>query len=262
MARSASMTGSGRGLRTTSRHRASEPFGIAFNPVDGRSRSGSMMRHPSRCSMGPRSLRGPHPMSAGSTTGTCPKSPGRAMARPCMPAAIRRSDRRAPVVAWADRGRGARRLLTSGATNTIMSLMPLPGGALLVAAQDPHVALLQVEGTVGWAVPSPLFDARGQKRTLAVSADGMLVDFGYESGGKAPARFDLRQRQLLPARPADGLTAPPRQAGLALDGGITPTSRRSTAPRCTSRYERSRSLAMHPDTQPLCAGHRLVAAGL
>ena len=160
-----------------------------------------------------------------------------------------------PVVAWAERGRGARRLLTSGATNTIMSLLPLPGGALLVAAQNPHVALLQAEGTVGWAAPSPLFDARGQERTLAVSADGMLVDFGYESGGKAPARFDLRQRKLLPARPADGLTAPPRQAGLALDGWedtYQPTLNGAALP--LDEYEFSRSLAMHPDTHRFVLG--------
>ena len=160
-----------------------------------------------------------------------------------------------PVVAWADRGRGARRLLTSGATDTLMSLLPLPGGALLVAAQDPHVALLQAEGTVGWAAPSPLFDARGQKRTLAVSADGMLVDFGYESGGKAPARFDLRQRQLLPARPADGLTAPPRQAGLALDGWdntYQPTLNGAALP--LEQDECSRSLALHPDTRRFVLG--------
>ncbi len=160
-----------------------------------------------------------------------------------------------PVVAWADRGRGARRLLTSGATDTLMSLLPLPGGALLVAAQDPHVALLQAEGTVGWAAPSPLFDARGQQRTLAVSADGMLVDFGYESGGKAPARFDLRQRQLLPARPADSLTAPPRQAGLALDGWdntYQPTLNGDALP--LDKDECSRSLALHPDKSRFVLG--------
>jgi hypothetical protein len=136
-----------------------------------------------------------------------------------------------------------------------MSLLPLPGGALLVAATDRHLALLQADGTVDWAVPSPLFDARGQQRTLAVSTDGMLVDFGYEYGGKAPARFDLRQRQLLPTRPADGLTAPPRQAGLAIDGWegtYQPTLNGVALP--LEPYERSGSLAVHPDTRRFVLG--------
>ena len=68
-----------------------------------------------------------------------------------------------------------------------MSLLPLPGGALLVAAQDPHVALLQAEARSAGRRYRRLFDARGQNRTLAVSADGMRIDFGYEFGGKAPA---------------------------------------------------------------------------
>jgi dipeptidyl aminopeptidase/acylaminoacyl peptidase len=41
-----------------------------------------------------------------------------------------------PVLAWAGGGAGARRALMAGA-NTVMSLVPLPGGDLLVASQDP-----------------------------------------------------------------------------------------------------------------------------
>jgi uncharacterized caspase-like protein len=126
---------------------------------------------------------------------------------------------------------------------------------LLVAATDPHLALLQADGTVGWAAPAPLFNARGQERTLAVSADGLLVDFGYEFGGKAPARFDLRQLKLSPARLADGLTAPPRQAGLAIDGWdntFQPTL--NGTPLSLDQNEFSRSLALHPDTHRFVLG--------
>ena len=233
-----------------------QPFGIAFNPVDGTLAVGFDDETPVALLDGATLAPRPSPDVGGLDNGDVSKV---AWSRDgtTLYAGGQYDDGTGahPVVAWADRGRGARRLLTSGATNTIMSLLPLPGGALLVAAQDPHVALLQAEGTVGWAAPSPLFDARGQKRTLAVSADGMLVDFGYESGGKAPARFDLRQLKLLPARPADGLTAPPRQAGLALDGWddtYQPTLNGAALP--LEQYERSRSLALHPDTRRFVLG--------
>ena len=235
MARSASMTGSGGGVHNTRRHRARSPSVLRSIPWMARSRSGSIMQTPVALLDGATLAPRPSPEVGGIDNGDVATV---AWSRDgtTLYAGGKYADKTGahPVVAWADRGQGARRLLTSGATNTLMSLLPLPGGALLVAAQDPHVALLQAEGTVGWAAPSPLFNGRGQQRTLAVSADGMLVDFGYESGGKAPARFDLRQRQLLSARPADGLTAPPRQAGLALDGWEDTSSRHSTAPRCHS----------------------------
>ena len=116
---------------------------------------------------------------------------------------------------------------------------PLPKGATVrygvtrpILRLNPHVGLIPPKYT-NFLAPTmtggirrydlstgrPL-DVRGivTPGQVIVSADGMLVDFGYEAGGKAPARFDLRQRQLLSTRPADALTAPPRQTGLALDG--------------------------------------------
>ena len=75
------------------------------------------------------------------------------------------------------------------------------------------------------------------------------------SGGKAPARFDLRQRTLLTARPADNLTAPPRQAGLAIvgwDDTYQPTLNGNALQ--LQQYECSRSLALHPDTRRFVLG--------
>jgi WD40 repeat protein len=117
------------------------------------------------------------------------------------------------VLAWAAAGRGARRALPAG-QNTVMSLRPLPGGDLLVAATDPWLGRVTAEGRAVWALPPPQADLRGQKRALAVAADGATVDFGFETWGRAPARFDLGRLALSPALPADGRTAPPRQQGL------------------------------------------------
>ena len=155
-----------------------------------------------------------------------------------------------PVVAWADGGRGARRLLTAGSADTVMSLKPLPDGALLVAAADPHWAVLDTAGTVRTAQPAPLADLRNQDETLAVSADGAVVDFGYRVWGAQPARLDLHALTLVPGRPDDGTTAVPRhqQPELVIDGweGIRHPTLNGT-PLPLDRYETSRSLAIHPD---------------
>ena len=100
-----------------------------------------------------------------------------------------------PVLAWANAGRGERRALPAG-SNTVSGLAALPDGALLVAAQDPFLALLEPDGRPRWAHASPTADFRDQHDTLAVSADGTIVDFGFEAGGKSPLRFDLRALKL------------------------------------------------------------------
>ncbi len=154
-------------------------------------------------------------------------------------------DRR--VLAWTDAGRGERRALPAG-TNTVTGLAALPDGGLLVTAQDPFLAVLDSDGRPQWARPSPKADFRGQWDSLDVSADGTIVDFGFEMGGESPLRFDLRALKLSQDPPADQQTTPPKQAGLAVEGwldGFSPTL--DGEPIRLQKYEQSRSLAVHPD---------------
>ncbi len=118
-------------------------------------------------------------------------------------------------------GLGARRELPAG-DNTIMTLRALADGGVLVAAGDPYLAVLDPEGGERWAHRSPLADFRNQDKSLAVSADGTVVDFGYEGWGKAPARFDLRSLGLTREPPHDGRTAPPDHGGIPEGIGRTP----------------------------------------
>ena len=151
------------------------------------------------------------------------------------------------VLAWANAGRGERRTLPAG-SNTVSGLAALPDGALLVAAQDPFVALLEPDGSPRWAHPSPKADLRDQYDTFAVSADGTIVDFGFEQWGKSPLRFDLRALKLTRDPPADHQTMRATQAGLAVEGWrhqLRPTL--DGKPIKLERYEQSRSLAVHPD---------------
>jgi len=159
-----------------------------------------------------------------------------------------------PVLAWAEQGRGARKALPAG-RDTVMSLRLLPDGDLLIAAADPWLGRLAADGRVRWTVPTPLADYRVQGATLGLSADGSVVDFGYDYEGRSPARFDLARLVLTAAPAADGRTAPPRQDGLAVADWSE--SRRPTLDDRKldlEPYETSRSLAIHPDGRRFVLG--------
>jgi len=153
-----------------------------------------------------------------------------------------------PVVAWGNGGLGSRRLLFSGATNSIFSLKPLPNGELFVASAGPHLAILNADGKPRWAMPSPQFDPRGQRHTLAVSADGSVIEFGFIYGERKRLHIDLRKLKFINSPAAGGTVAPPRQTGIALKNWIN--SRQpmlNGKPLKIDQYETSRSFAMHPD---------------
>jgi uncharacterized caspase-like protein len=159
-----------------------------------------------------------------------------------------------PVVAWSDAGRGARRTMPAGA-NTIMALLPLPAGELLVATADPQFEILQPSGDARWMVRRPVAQFNAQEATLAVSADGMIIDFGFDWGGKSPLRFDVRALKLTNVVPADGRTVPPKQVGLPIDRWANlrnPTLDNKPIP--LEDFETSRSLAIHPDGDRLVLG--------
>jgi WD40 repeat protein len=153
-----------------------------------------------------------------------------------------------PVLAWAESGQGERRVMQAGNGNTIIGLAALPGGGLLVAAADPFLAVLKADGGVRWARSSTHADFRAQDRTLAISAEGAIVDFSFEMLGKSPLRFDLRARKLNHDPPADDQLGRPKQDGLPIENWEDehhPTL--DGQPIALEPYERSRSLAVPPD---------------
>jgi hypothetical protein len=98
-------------------------------------------------------------------------------------------------------------------------------------------------------------DLGGLARTLRVSADGGVVEFGYEYRGKAPARFDLARPELTLNPPADGQTSPPEQATLKVKNWENnPRPTLDGAPLALESYEWSRSLAIHPDGRRFVLG--------
>jgi WD40 repeat protein len=150
-----------------------------------------------------------------------------------------------PVIVWSEAGAGTRRELAAG-TNTITSLRPLPDGGVLVGAGDPWLAVVDAAGAARWAQRPPQIDLREQGRTLRVSADGGVVDFGYK-WGIAPARFDLARLALHLDPPSDVQTRLPEQATLKVEHwehSFRPTL--DGVPLALDPHEMSRSLAIAP----------------
>lgn len=164
-----------------------------------------------------------------------------------------------PVLTWEAEGRGARRDLPVG-SDTVNALRPLPGGDLLVAASGTTLARLTSEGRAAWSLSPVLANFIAQHETLAISADGGVVDFQYTHPlwGGGLARFDVTQLSLAEwpwsrSPVAAGSTAPPQQRGLPIEGWLEtmqPTLGGQSLP--LAPFELSRSLALHPD------GHRFV----
>jgi WD40 repeat protein len=122
-----------------------------------------------------------------------------------------------PVFAWDQAGRGARRAIsvksaTKDDTNTF-ALLPLPEGGLFVAKSGPYFTMLKADGDALWAIHPPGDDFRYQAQTFSVSADGTVIDFGFEQYGRSPLRFDVRALKLSSQWPADDRSRLPRQKG-------------------------------------------------
>ncbi len=149
----------------------------------------------------------------------------------------------ARIVAWD--GAGVRSL--EGARDTVFGLRGLPGGDLLVVSGDPWIGRLAASGERRWEHPPAQMDARDQDTSLAVSEDGSLVEFGYLSGGRERARFDVATLKLGAASPEDGLVAVPDQTSLAITGWHEDTEPRLLGRRLGMEdFEVSRSLAIAP----------------
>ena len=82
-----------------------------------------------------------------------------------------------------------------------------------------------------------------------------MVDFGYALGGKVPARFDVPRLVLRLEPPQDGQTGPPEQTTLPVaDWENTERPTLHGTPLELDPYEKSRSLAIHPDGQRFVLG--------
>ena len=163
-----------------------------------------------------------------------------------------------PIFTWDHAGRGTRRAISAkcAKSDTITTaLVSFPAGRLLVAKHGPCFTMLNADGGVLWAHRPPGGDFRGQEKTFSVSADGTVIDFGFEPFDKSALRFDLRALKLSDQRPADDRTRPPKQDGLRIEDWFFQSNPKLDGkPIILEPLERSLSLANHPDAHRFVLG--------
>lgn len=157
-----------------------------------------------------------------------------------------------PLRQWAASGQGQAQDITL-ATNTMMSLAPLPEGSLLLGAADPQWGRISSRGQAEALGSSPLADLRDQEKTFALNSDASQVQFGFELWGKKPHGFDLHRRQLTAGTNPQLLLHNPN--GLDIQGWKN-TTRPTLAgvPLPLYQYEPSFSLAITQDAQRFVLG--------
>jgi WD40 repeat protein len=162
-----------------------------------------------------------------------------------------------PVRLWLQAGRG-QPVDVPTVLATVMSLQTLPQGRVLVGGCDPMWGVLDAgAGSPRWQAlgQPPIADLRDSVKDYgyALSASGQQVQFGYEPFVKAPHRFDIKQRSLLPGK--DAALSLPRTSGLDVQNWVN-----NTVPTLAGQalqlqqYEPSRSLAITPDAAGFALG--------
>ena len=157
---------------------------------------------------------------------------------------------------WNDGGRGAFIDIPAGRGN-IMELAPLPDGSVVFGSVAPDFGVISPTGKRTLFVPQANADFRDNNyEGFLLAPDASRVRFGFESFGKAPALFDLTTRQLTLDANTTGLSAP-----LTALPGMDVTEWKNTySPKLNGKplkldeYERSRSLALAPDSESFVLG--------
>lgn len=158
------------------------------------------------------------------------------------------------VVVWAGAGRGERRTLPVSSA-TIRGLALSPDGGIILGTAGPDLTMLKPDGTAHWHHRVPTARFLNQKKIFAVSATGTKIDFGFESFGKTPLRFDLSTLSLSGNPSRDTLTVPPKQDGLPIEDWSNSYEPTLDGERVDLKeLELSRSMAIHPDSTRFVLG--------
>ncbi len=113
------------------------------------------------------------------------------------------------IRAWSSGGRGPYRGIMTGASNTIMQILPLSDGGVAFAAYDPAFGVIGRDGRRTIFRDPSIADFRRMFDGFLISPEGATIRIGYEFGDKSPAVFSIPERRLE-TNPADqtGLASP------------------------------------------------------
>jgi WD40 repeat protein len=157
---------------------------------------------------------------------------------------------------WSEGGRGKWRDVAT-ARSTILHILPLRDGGVIFGTSDPAFGRIDVNGNRTLLVTAAIARYSEILAKFLLSSDGTRLQFGYETVGKAPARFALVDRQLLTnltSNPTDDLM-PPITAGIAVtDWKNTTTPKINGEVIKLKQHEPSRSLAIAPDKSRFLLG--------
>jgi WD40 repeat protein len=143
------------------------------------------------------------------------------------------------------------------AENTVMGLKPLSNGKVAVGSADPLIAVLSTAGTPIWMHRGNIADFRDQQGAYGIrlSESGDIVQFGYGTWGKLPARFSLKTWQLELNPPEDIQLSRPYTDGLPVwDWEDTYTPKLKDQRLDLEKNEMSRSLAISQDRKRFLLG--------
>lgn len=116
------------------------------------------------------------------------------------------------VYTWADGGRGARSS-REASWATISDLAALPSGRLLLAAQDPRLALFNADGTLSAAMEASPGELRQARTALKVDQDGSSIALGWRFADRPSAVFSFQEQAL---HDASTQLSPPIQEAIGL----------------------------------------------
>lgn len=156
---------------------------------------------------------------------------------------------------WSDEGKGSFTDLPAS-DSTIMHILPLKNNGIVFGAGGPSFGIFDANSRkVLYRAPS-IADFRGSIENFLLSYDGSVVQFGYEKGGRSPAKFSIRDRVLhreLSPEPLNPPITSTRDLKIT-DWFNTYNPKVNGRPIKLEPYEISRSLAIAPDGKMFLLG--------
>jgi len=157
---------------------------------------------------------------------------------------------------WSDSGRGSFEDCPAS-SNTVADLISLSDGGVAFGAADSSWGIFTASGQRTRFVEGEIADFRDLLKGFQIDESGSRIRFAYESAGRSPVEFNLKERRLELNPAADSrLLSPRTQAtGIVIDGWCnTDEPKLNGAKLALNQYEFSRSVAIASDGQKFLLG--------